>query len=208
MGSSFLTAVDLVLALYCAVVFVKSCVQFGLPGHPARFGLYLVLLCALSYFCLRSAVALGVVAPLVFQRYRALPLVAGGLCLLLQAIMAVNRSSTIQQRVFSRIPLMAALLFTAFFWAYAAWFFAAAVGVSVLFLSAAVGKARYQKRALLKLSLFLGLSLAVSLGETVSSDLLGQLFLFPALFYFFIFEHSVGVGALIDDHTANSGALA
>ncbi len=208
MGSSFLTAVDLVLALYCAVVFLKSCVQFGLPNHPARFGLYLVLLCAVSYFVLRTTTALGFLAPYLYERYRALPLVAGGLGLLLQTIMAVNRSSTIQQRVFSRIPLMAALLFTAFFWVYADWFFASAVLLSVLFLSAAVGKARYQKRALLKLALFLGIKAALSQYDTYSVHVLAQLFLFPALFYFFVFEHSVGVGALIDDISSPVGAPA
>ncbi len=206
MGSSFLTAVDLVLAMYCAVIFVKSCLQFGVPNHPARFGLYLVLLCAVAFFGLRCLTTLGLLAPFSYQRYRALPLVAGGLVLLLQTIMAVNRSSTIQQRVFSRIPLMAALLFTAFFWTYADWFFAGAILVSVLFLSAAVGKARYQKRALLKLGFFLGVKAAISQYDDYSAYALGQLFLFPALFYFFVFEHSVGVGALIDDHSTQSGA--
>jgi hypothetical protein len=173
-----------------------------------RFGLYVVLLCAVGYFALRAAAALGHVNPFFYLRCRALPLVAGSLGLLLQTISLVARSSGIQQKILSRIPLMAALLFTAFFSSYADWFFGVAITAAVLFLSAAVGKARYQKRALVKFALFLGLAGALSLAGDFRAFVAGQLLLFPALFYFFVFEHAVGVAALVDDRTPPSGGPA
>lgn len=199
MGSSFLTAINLVLAIYCVIMFVKMLIQFGLPNHPGRFILYLVSLCVTSYFVIKAATDLSLVDPLKFMRWRALPLVAGGLGLLLQVITCVGQFSLIQQKIISRIPLMAALLALAFFDAYADYFLIGSLLATVLFLSISVGKARYQKRMLFKMNLFLGF-VWVGILTTYSAYVVTQLFLFPALFYFFIFQQSYGVSTIIDRH--------
>lgn len=206
MGSSFLTAINVVLGLYCVIIFLKNMIQFGIPNHPARFTLYLVTLCATTFFAMRAMADLGLMNPFVFMRWRALPLVAGSLGLLLQVITIVGHFSHIQQKIISRIPLMGALLFFAFFWEQADWFFGASVLIAVLFLSISVGKARYQKRMLVKMALFVGLFGLFKLSNNFTLYIIGELFLFPALFYFFIFEQSYGVTALVEEHYANSGA--
>ena len=115
MGSSFLTTINVGLSLYSIILFLKSVIQFGLPNHPARFLLYLVSLCACVFFTLKALTGLGYISPIDFLRWRALPMVAGSLAMLLQVITTVGQFSMIQQKVISRIPLMAALLVYAFF---------------------------------------------------------------------------------------------
>lgn len=205
MGSTFLTAINVVLGLYCVIIFIKNIIQFGLPNHPARFTVYLMLLCTAAYFMMRALVDLSFMNPFDFMRWRTLPLVAGSLGLILQVIAIVGRFSHIQQKIISRIPLMGAILFFAFFAQYADWFFGASVLVAVLFLSISVGKARYQKRMLMKMTLFLGIFGLFRLINHFSLFVVGELFLFPALFYFFIFEQSCGVSAMIEEHHAQSG---
>lgn len=205
MGSTFLTAINVVLGLYCVIIFIKSVVQFGLPNQPARFTLYLMLMCATTYFVMRALVDLSLMNPFYFLKWRTLPLVAGSLGLILQAITVVGRFGQIQQKIISRIPLMGAILIFAFFSQYADWFFGISVLVAVLFLSVSVGKVRYQKRMLIKMGLFLGIVGLFRLINHFSFYVVGELFLFPALFYFFIFEQSYGVSAVMEEHHAQSG---
>lgn len=205
MGSTFLTAINVVLGLYCVIIFLKTMFQFGLPNHPARFTLYLVTLCASSFFAMKALTDLNFINPFAFMRWRALPLVAGSLGLLLQVITVVGQFSHIQQKIISRIPLMAAIMFFVFFWEKADWFFGITILVTVLFLTVSVGKARYQKRMLLKMAFFLLIFGLFKLVNNFTLYIMGELFLFPALFYFFIFEQSYGVSAMIEEHHAHSG---
>lgn len=200
MGSSFLTAINVGLSLYSLVLFVKAVVQFGLPNHPARFTLYLVSLCASAYFTLTALAGLGLISPFDYLRWRSIPIVAGSLGLLLQVIMMVGNFSRIQQKVFSRVPLMVALLFFAFFQSKADLFFGICILASVLFLSISVGKVRYQKRMFFKMSLFISFFAVLTQVGNYWAYNLGELFLFPALFYFFIFQQSYGVSALVESH--------
>ena len=200
MGSSFLTAIDIALALYCVSHLLKNIIQFGLPNHPSRFTLYLVTLCASAFFALDVMADLALIPPYDFMRWRAFPLVAGSLGLLLQVITTVGQFGMIQQKIISRIPLIGALLVFAIFPNHADVFFTLSILATVLFLSVSLGKARYQKRTLLKMSLFLGLVGLCTLFNVYPLYIVSKLFLFPALFYFFVFEQSYGVSALIEQH--------
>lgn len=204
MGSSFLTTINVVLALYALIVFLKSIVQFGLPNHPARFTLYLVNLCAVAYFTMKSLTGMGFLSPLFYLHWRPIPIVGGGLALLLQVIMACGRFSRIQQKIISRIPLIGGIMVFAFFPVYADHFFAGCIGLSVLFLSISVGKARYQKRMIFKMGLFLGLSFLLSLVDTYWTYVIAECLLIPALFYLSIFEQSCGVSALVENQMSES----
>jgi hypothetical protein len=200
MGSTFLTAINVLLAIYCLLIFLKSLFQFGLPNHPARFILSLVLISSISFFVLRALASPSFDLPFDSMKWRALPIVAGSLGLLLQVISVIGQFSHIQQKIISRIPLMGALLFFFFFQDYADTFFGITILASVLFLTVSVGKARYQRRMLFKMSLFLGLYWVL---KPLTN--LAELCWFPALFYFFIFEQSYGVSAMIEEHHAHSG---
>jgi hypothetical protein len=200
MGSTFLNAINVVLALYCMIIFFKTLIQFGLPNHPARFTLIMVLLCTTSFFVLRALTSLSIELPFDYMKWRSLPVVAGGLGLLLQVISVIGQFSHIQLKIISRIPLMGSLLFFFFFQDYADIFLIGTILVSVLFLTVSVGKARYQKRMLLKMTLFLLLYWGFRQVSVVA-----ELFWFPALFYFFIFEQSYGVSAMIDEYHDHSG---
>lgn len=205
MGSSFLTAIHLGLSLYCVINFFKMLIQFGLPNHPARFTLYLVSLCATAFFSMKFLTELNLVNPFLFMKWRALPLVAGSLALLLQVITVIGNYSLIQQKIISRIPLIMALLFFAFFSEKADYFFIGCVLVSVLFLTFSVGKARYQKRMLVKMAIFLSLFWGLRQFNYFPLFVVAELFLFPALFYFFIFQQSYGVSALVEGYAQDSG---
>jgi hypothetical protein len=200
MGSSFLTAINVALALYCVINFFKFFIQFGLPNHTARFMLYMVVLSGTSYFVMKPLVEFEFISPFLFMRWRALPLIVGGLGLLMQIITIIGTYSYLQQKIISRIPLMASLLVFAFFPQLVETFFVLTILASVLFLTISVGKARYQKRLFFKMSLFLGIFWIFKLINTYWFYILGELFLFPALFYFFIFEQSYGISALIEEN--------
>ena len=139
-----------------------------------------------------------------FLRWRSLPIVGGGLGLLLQIVTSVGQFSVIQQKVISRIPLMAAILVWFFFPAKAEFFFGACILASVLVLTVSVGKARYQKRMFFKMTLFLGIASLLHLTENYWTYVLGDIFLFPALFYFFIIQQSYGVTAMVERNRAES----
>lgn len=206
MGSSFLTTINVGLSLYSIILFLKSIIQFGLPNHPARFLLYLVSLCACAFFTMKALTDLGYVSPMDFIRLRALPMVAGSLALLLQVITTVGQFSMIQQKVISRIPLMAALLVFAFFPTHADKFFGVCILAGVLFYSVSVGKARYQKRMFFKMAFFLSVTFLLAMINIFWVYIIGQLFLFFCLFYFYIFQQTFGITALVEKFQAeNSG---
>ena len=201
MGSSFLTAINLALSLYCVIQFLKMIVQFGLPNHPGRFTLYLVMLNTMIFFSMKALVDLNLLHPFLYVRWRTLPLIAGGLGLILQVITTVGKFSYVQQKIVSRLPLIGAVLFFAFFAEFAEWFVIFAVIASFLFLTISVGKVRYQKRAFYKMTFFLALFWSLKLLNYFWAYIAGELLLFPALFYFFIFQQCYGVSTLAEDWT-------
>lgn len=200
MDSSFLTWVNVGLGLYSGISFFRMIIQFGLPNHPGRFTLYLVCLCAMTYFSMKALTGLGILAPIYYLKWRPLPLVAGSLALLLQVISTSGQFSLIQQKVISRIPLMAGLLVFAFFPMKADLFAGLAIMAGGVFLSISVGKARYQKRMYFKMVFFLAFSAGLSRIDQYWTYVLGEMVLFIVLFYFFIFEQTFGVSSLVEGH--------
>jgi hypothetical protein len=199
MDSSFLTGLHLGLSLFSCLLFFKMMIQFGLPNHPIRFVTYMASLCVAAYFIGLALTDLSVISPWAWIRWRSLPLIAGTLCLLLQTIMLVGSFSLIQQKVISRIPVMAALLTFAFFSQHADSLVCGFLLIGGIFLIISVKKARFQKRLYLKMLLMFSLYLIFSYVNNYYAYVVGQIFLFPTVFYIFLFEHSFGVAALIDD---------
>lgn len=202
MDSSFLTlqnALSVGLALYSFILFVKMVIQFGLPNHPLRFTSYLVSFCVVFFFCSKAATGLNFLSPWFWMKWRVLPLIAGSLALLLQAIMIIGEFSFIQQKIVSRLPLIGGLICLAFFPNWADFVFGVIIIAACLFLTVSVGKARYQKRLFLKMSLFLGLFGILQLAQYFWLYLVSELFLFFALFYFFLFQQTFGIKALVDE---------
>ncbi len=208
MGSSFLTTINVLLGLYCVVIFLKMAIQFGLPTHPGRFTMYLVTLCAAVFFSLKGLAGLGWLAPVYFLKWRTLPIVAGSMALLLQVISTLGQLSLLQQKIFSRLPLIASLLVFAFFPSKADFFFILCLSSGTIFLTVSVGKVRYQKRMFFKMVLFLALFGLFTLPNNYWTYVAGELFLFPALFYFSIFQKTFGISALIEQHQIESPGVA
>lgn len=199
MHSSFLTWVNAGLALYSTVLFLKLLVQFGLPNHPSRFTAYVISLCATSFLVLEILTSLGFLGPVLWIKWRALPIVCGSLGLLFQCITTSGSFSLIQQKVISRIPLMAGLMCFAFFPSQADLFMTISIVAGSIFLSVSVGKARYQKRLYLKMAFFLLLSSLTRLSGDYWIFCLGQTFLYFAVFYFFVFEHTFCISSLVEE---------
>ncbi|HXH73769.1 MAG TPA: hypothetical protein VNJ08_02320 [Bacteriovoracaceae bacterium] len=198
MDSSFLTLAIVGLGLYSVIMFFKLIIQFGLPNHPALFTSYLVSFCAMAFLSGKAAVGLNLISPLFWLKWHPLPMVAGSLALLLQTIMTVGNYSHIQQKVVSRFPLIAGLLCFAFFPQYAGTFFGLTIAAGCLFLAISAGKARYQKRLYFKMSFFLGIFGLLVMTQNYPAYVVGEVILYFAAFYFFLFEQSFGVAALMD----------
>lgn len=203
MDSSFLiwswpSVINIGLSFYSVILFLKLVIQFGLSNHPARFTAYVVSLCATVYFALHVAVDLQILSPLLWLKWKTLPLVCGSLGLLFQAIMTAGQFSIIQQKVISRLPLIAGLLCFAFFPTKAEFFFALSILAGSIFLTVSLGKSPYQARAFLKMSFFLLLIYGLKWVNQYWAFVLGEFLLFFGLFYFYLFEHTFGITALID----------
>jgi hypothetical protein len=97
------------------------------------------------------------------------------------------------------MPLMAALLCSAFFSQYADHLAIFFIFFGCLFLITMVKTARYEKRIYLKMGLMLLFSLALLNLQSEIAYLISQLFLLGLIFYAFLFEHSYCVAALIDE---------
>jgi len=204
MDSSFLWSplhiVNLALAIYCGILFVKILIQFGLPNHPMRLTVYLTSFCLSLFFLGKSLAGADLISPWLWLKYRPLPMIAGGLTLLLQVIVCIGKFSLIQQKVISRLPLIGALLCLAFFPTKAEIFLGATLAAGGLFLMFSVGKVRYQKRAFFKMLFFLLIFYSLRWVNVYWILVLGELFLLPAIFYFYVFQQSIGVASLMDDH--------
>jgi hypothetical protein len=196
---TILTFVNLGLGLFSLVLFTKLIIQFGLPNHPARFTCYLAALCGCSYFVMQAGVDLRVLHFSEWQKLRVLPLVVGGLTLLLQTIMMVGSFSLIQQKVVSRMPLIAGLLCLAFFPSKADWFFIAGLTAGLLFLCFNRNEARHQRRIYIKMCLFILAFFLAKLINVYWVFTLGQALLGMAIFYFFQFQNAFGISALVDE---------
>jgi hypothetical protein len=85
-----------------------------------------------------------------------------------------------------------------FFSDYAEVFFGLCILAGVLFYTVSVGKARYQKRMFFKMALFLSMTGLLHLTQNYWSYVLGDILLFPAIFYFFIIQQSYGVSAMVE----------
>lgn len=204
MDSSFLWSplhiVNLCLALFSAVLFVKILIQFGLPNHPMRLTMTLTSFCLCVFFIGKTLVGADLISPWLWLKYRPLPMIAGALTLLLQVIVCIGNFSLIQQKVISRLPLIGALLCLAFFPTKAEIFLGATLGAATLFLIFSVGKVRYQKRVFFKMIFFILLFYALRWVNVYWVLALGELLLLPAIFYFYVFQQSIGVASLVDDH--------
>jgi hypothetical protein len=199
MNSSFLTGLHIGLSLFACLLFIKMIIQFGLPNHPGRFISYLVCLSVCTYFVGRSLTDLNFYSPLAWIRWRSFPLIAGSLCLLLQTIMLIGSFSLIQQKIVSRIPLMASIIGFAFFGEFADALATLFIMTGGIFLIVSVKKARHQKRLYLKMMLMFLIYLGLGRLPFFGTRILGEFFLCFTVFYIFLFEHSFGIAALIDD---------
>jgi hypothetical protein len=154
---------------------------------------------------MKGIVGLGLVSPFSWLRWRTLPLVAGSLALLLQVFTTIGQISLMQQNLISRLPLIAGLLFFALFPAYADYFFSGCVLVGGAFLSISVGKARHQTRLFLKMIFFLLMYQGLALFNSYWPFVAGDALLFGALFYFFLFEESLGVKVQVEEFSRSQG---
>lgn len=206
MGSSFLTLINIGLGVYCIFFFLRSCIQFGLPNNILKFMFYLVTFSTTIFFSMKGLVEIGLIDPFNYIKWRVLPQVVAGLGLIVQSIFLVGQFSFIQMKVMSRLPLIGGLLIFSFFSQKADFIAGLSVLVTWLFLSISIGKAQYEKRMIFKMILFLGIFWLGKLFNTFELYILGEIFLFPALFYFFIFEQSCAVSALIQDFKLKQGS--
>lgn len=204
MGSSFLTALEIGLGIYSLVQFFKMIVQFGLPNHPGKFSMYLVCLCVTLFFTLQALADLGFMTPLDFMRMRSLLMVVGGFSFLIQLVAMVGNFSLIQQKVISRVPLIMGLLVYGVMPEKADFFLILTIVLGGLFLLLSKGKARYQKRLYFKMLLFFILGWGAYLTQNYIIYVIGQIFLYPVLFYFFILQKTFGVKVMVEKFQSES----
>lgn len=198
MGSFFLSVINLGLSFYCIFSLLKFMVQFGLPYHPLNLLVSVVLLSVTSFFSVKALLDFGLY-PNVNALWIEIATISGSLGFLIQVILLSLNLNIFLEKILSRIPIIGAILAYSFFPDSTMWFFMGSILISVFVILFFVKNARYEKRILIKMVLFLSLFGFCLWINTNWSYIIGQLMLFPALFYFFIFEHSCGVKSLVQE---------
>jgi hypothetical protein len=197
MGSYFLTVTNLGLGFYCIFSFLKFIIQFGLPYEPSRFLVYVVFLSLTSFLTLKVLVGFGLIYPQEYVFWTDLALISGSIGFLIQVVLLSLDVNLFLKKILSRIPLFGAIIISVLVPGIGRWIFLGSIFTIVFQLFVLVNTARYEKRILIKMVLFLCLFGLCFWINTYWSFVFGGLMLFPALFYFFIFEHSCGVNSLV-----------
>jgi hypothetical protein len=181
MDSSFLMVIHGLLALQVVFFMAKIAVHFGLPFHPQKVFIYLAGLSATAYILGQFLTDLNWVPPWI------------------ETILLQGSFSLLQQKVFTRLALLASML--CFFLApgVANILFFAQVVLGGIFLIISVRKARYQRRIYFKFLLFFFLYLLILKINLYSIYVLAEIFMGIVIFYFFLFQHTLGVGAMIQE---------
>ncbi len=199
MDSSFLIAFHGLIGLLSCVLFFKMLVQFGWPNHPGRLTAYVVGLCLCFYFMGVILADLGYFPQKAWAHWKALPLVAGSLCLFLQTIIAGGNFSLIQQKIISRIPFMGALICSALFPQLAEPLSVIFILLGCFFFIISVKESRYQKRIYFRLVVFVLFYSGCLISTWIFLQILAQFFMIGAVVSIFAFENSFGVWALADE---------
>lgn len=207
MDSSFLTFMSVALALFSLTMLLKMLVQFGLPNHPLRLISYVASLCVVVFFGWKALTALELVSPWPWMKWRSLPMVAGSLAVFLQVILGMVKLSPLQEKMFSRLPLLVGLVFMAIFPGYGDYFVVLMIAAGCLLILFSGTSARHQKRLYAKLAFFFFLSLILKWFNVYAAFIVGEMLMAFVLFYFFLFEQSFAIMALIEEKTASEEGL-
>jgi len=199
MDSSFNNALEIVLAVFAVLAFLKLMIQFGLPRHPLRFLIFMVSLSLIFWLCGDTAATFKVISMNQWLRWRALPLVVTGVGLLIEAISIIGNLGYLQQKVISRIPLIASLVCFAIFPQKSFLFFVLSICVGFCLLLIGKDKARYQFRLYGKMLICLILGISLKPYNLVMTGIFSYVFFFGMLVYFFLLQQSFGISALIDE---------
>jgi hypothetical protein len=154
MGSFFLSVTNLGLSFYCIFSFLKFMVQFGLPYHPLNLLVSIVLLSVTSFFSVKALLDFGLYSD-VNALWTEIALISGSLGFLIQVILLSLNLNIFLEKILSRIPIIVAILAYSFFRDSTKWFFMGSILISVFVILFFVKNARYEKRILIKMVLFL-----------------------------------------------------
>jgi hypothetical protein len=199
MDSSFNNALEIMVAVFAVFAFLKLMIQFGLPRHPLRFLMFLVSLSLIFWICGDTLATCRLISMDQWIRWRSLPLVTTGVGLLIEAISIVGNFGHLQQKVISRIPLIASLVCFAIFPQKSFPFFVLSVCVGFCLLLVAKDKARYQFRLYGKMLICLVFATSLRSCNLVMTEIFSYVFFFVMLIYFFRLQQSFGISALIDE---------
>jgi hypothetical protein len=164
--------------------------MYARVSNPARYLLFMMAASPIFYWGLEVAAFYPENVDIKASFWKIFPLIILGTGLLIQIFTMIGHLGFIQQKIFSRLPPLVALVVTFFYSSRGNELFYILLGTASLFLIFLVKKARHQKRIILKMMLFLGLY--------AISPIIRPLFMGIALYYYYIFQQTFGFSLKVE----------
>lgn len=207
MNSSFLLVIHFALSFYTLAIFLKSLFQFGLSNIYRKFFNYFLNLLLALYFGLFFVADLGFFIRNSLFKLQHLLIIMGSVSFMIQSLSYIHRTSKIKSRTLVRLPLLGGLLVWTFFLDHIVMIKDITLVLFFLYTTWLITKqalSRYLKRALFKMCFFSLLSFLSSQVYFLKEAYFHFILLFPALFYFYLYQHVLGISQLIDEKNQGS----
>lgn|SRR5690554_2383469 len=185
MDSSFLTGLHLVLSFCSIFVFLKQLRVFGISNEGFKIISHLSTGSLMAYFVLLSLFDFGVINAWEWYRFHVIPLIIWVSSLLIQLAMLIGGKNYQLHKTLTRIPILLALVIMAWGSQWAN-HFTLVLSVLTFILLLIIKKQRHQRRILIKMYLFLFLSVGLGFWSIIFSEL----FLLGVVFYFSVFQNT------------------
>ncbi len=192
MDSSFLTGLHLVLSFCSIFVFLKQLRVFGISNEGFKVISHLSSGSLMAYSLMLSWFDLGVIDAWDWQRFHVIPMVIFASSILIQLVMLVGGRNYNLHKTLTRIPILLALVVMS--WG-GQWVnqITLVLFILTLIMVLMMKGHRQQRRTLVKMYLFLFISIIVSFW----SLFWGELFLLAVIFYFSIFQNTFCIESLL-----------
>lgn len=195
MDSSFLTGLHLVLSFCSFFVFLKQLRVFGISNEGFKIISHLSTGSLVGYFILLSLFDFGILNAWEWHRFHVIPMIIWASSLLIQLIMLSGGRNYQLHKTLTRIPILLSLVMMAWGgqWVYQFTLVLSLLTFVLLFL---IKKQRHQRRILIKMYLFLFLSVGLGFWSLFISEL----FLLGVIYYFSIFQNTFCIQSFIREH--------
>jgi hypothetical protein len=198
MGSSFLTVLHSGLALFAGLAFFKLIIQYGRPNHPLKVISYLTTFAVFLLILGDPLADLGFISAWDWIKWQTLPLMASCFGLIFEIIMVLGGFNQLQQKIMTRLPLLAALLGYTFLKEHLQIIIPVTLILCLFLLIFSTKNLAFFRRVFIKMTIMLGLSSLLLNYGAWNFQWLRAILLYFSFFYFYLYQQGLAAISLVD----------